>query len=45
MECSNQMIVSFANPQSFHVFSDQTKVARKKGMMDSIEIQKDTGTG
>jgi hypothetical protein len=38
------MFVSFANPQSFHVFSDQTKVARKKGM-ETVEIQKDTGTG
>jgi hypothetical protein len=39
------MIVLFINAQIFHIFGDQTKVARKKGMMESIEIQKDTGTG
>jgi hypothetical protein len=38
------MIVPFVNPQSFHIFGDHTKVFRKKGMMESIESQKDSGT-
>lgn len=39
------MIVPFVNAQCFHIFGDQTKAVRKKGMMESIEIQKDSGTG
>jgi hypothetical protein len=38
------MIVPFINAQIFHIFGDHTKVFRKKGMMESIGIQKDTGT-